>query len=343
MKKRMISAIICIFLLGVAFAPAALASTLKYGDSGSQVNQAQVRLANVGFYKDKVDGKFGFSSYQAVLGFQNVNGLKVDGVIGEKTSTRLYSANALDVNGNIAGGTYYLRLQYGSEGPAVKTVQGNLRNLGYYLDDVEGKFGWSTFQAVKAFQNDNGLQVDGIVGPVTWAKLVSGIVLPPPPPPPPSPAVMPAYLIYGQQSVFVSQMQQRLKDLDYEPGAIDGKFGWTTFLAVKAFQRVNGLKVDGIAGPQTQAVLFGASPKKAGEAPAKSYVNLKYGAKGTAVKNVQQRLKDLGYNPGAIDGSFGWDTYVAVHEFQKANSLPVDGIVGDSTWMKLFSPSAVGP
>ncbi|HEY9651193.1 MAG TPA: peptidoglycan-binding domain-containing protein, partial [Coleofasciculaceae cyanobacterium] len=56
---------------------------------------------------------------------------------------------------------------------------------------------------------------------------------------------------------------------------------------------------------------------------------------GPLVKQLQQRLKDKGYNPGTIDGVFGLGTKSAVRAFQKANNLEADGIVGQQTWNAL--------
>lgn len=59
------------------------------------------------------------------------------------------------------------------------------------------------------------------------------------------------------------------------------------------------------------------------------------GSSGPLVKKLQQRLKDKGYNPGAIDGVFGLGTKAAVRAFQKANGLEPDGVVGQQTWNAL--------
>lgn len=58
---------------------------------------------------------------------------------------------------------------------------------------------------------------------------------------------------------------------------------------------------------------------------------LKPGAKGAAVKQLQRALKSVGYNPGAIDGSYGPSTESAVKQFQQANGLVADGIAGPKT------------
>ena len=51
------------------------------------------------------------------------------------------------------------------------SVQKALRNAGYYSGTVDGKIGSSTKDAIKAFQRDQGLEADGVVGRQTWNKL----------------------------------------------------------------------------------------------------------------------------------------------------------------------------
>lgn len=60
---------------------------------------------------------------------------------------------------------------YGSTGQEVINIQSRLKNWGYYFGDVDGIFGYQTYQAVRWFQAKNGLTVDGIVGPETLAAL----------------------------------------------------------------------------------------------------------------------------------------------------------------------------
>lgn len=57
----------------------------------------------------------------------------------------------------------------------------------------------------------------------------------------------------------------------------------------------------------------------------------KYGSKGEIVREVQRRLKNWGYYKGAVDGAYGYETYLAVKSFQRKNGLSVDGIVGNKT------------
>ena len=58
---------------------------------------------------------------------------------------------------------------------------------------------------------------------------------------------------------------------------------------------------------------------------------------GTAVTRLQQALKNLGFDPGPVDGSFGIKTDAAVRKYQAARGLKVDGIVGPKTWAKIHA------
>ena len=63
--------------------------------------------------------------------------------------------------------------------------------------------------------------------------------------------------------------------------------------------------------------------------------NLKKGSTDPAVRDLQEALKALGYNPGPIDGVFGATTEAAVKAFQQARGITADGIVGKVTWINI--------
>lgn len=63
-------------------------------------------------------------------------------------------------------------------------------------------------------------------------------------------------LKYGVRGGDVYELQGRLKFIGFYKGAIDGDFGWQTYQAVRTFQSRFGMKVDGIAGPQTKYKLW---------------------------------------------------------------------------------------
>ena len=64
-------------------------------------------------------------------------------------------------------------LRSGSKGPRVTNLQSRLQTLGYYQAEIDGEFGAMTRDAVKAFQQQNGLAADGIVGEDTKELLFS--------------------------------------------------------------------------------------------------------------------------------------------------------------------------
>ena len=62
-------------------------------------------------------------------------------------------------------------LQVGSQNGDVWDLQYRLQILGYYKGDLDGRFGGKTYEAVRQFQRDYGLAVDGVAGPRTWQVL----------------------------------------------------------------------------------------------------------------------------------------------------------------------------
>ncbi len=65
----------------------------------------------------------------------------------------------------------------GSQGVEVAKIQARLKELGHYLGPIDADFGGGTEVAVRVFQKAKGLQVDGKVGPITWAALFDGAAI----------------------------------------------------------------------------------------------------------------------------------------------------------------------
>lgn len=146
-----------------------------------------------------------------------------------------------------------------------------------------------------------------------------------------TPAYPGVLLKQGSRGKHVRLVQQRLKELGYDVGPVDAIFGAKTAAAVRAFQRDYGLRADAIVGPDTWQALFSASISR----PYPGTL-IKQGSRGKTVKLIQQRLKELGYDVGAIDGVFGFKTAAAVKAFQRDYGLRADAIVGPDTWQALF-------
>ena len=130
----------------------------------------------------------------------------------------------------------------------------------------------------------------------------------------------------GSTGEAVRQLQQALKDLGYDPGAVDGQFGSKTEAAVKTFQRDRNLPVDGIVGEVTWLNIDEADT---------SNPTLKRGSTGNPVRRAQKRLTLAGYDTGGVDGMFDAATESAVKRFQADQGLTDDGIVGPRTWERI--------
>lgn len=138
-----------------------------WGCTGDAVKTLQEKLNAKGFHSGNVDGIFGAKTYAAVTAFQKANSLGVDGIVGKLTWAKLYDATPV----NVTPVTTQPMLRTGSRGDAVRKLQELLNAKGYTCGSVDGIFGSKTYAAVLAFQKANGLGADGIVGPLTWAKL----------------------------------------------------------------------------------------------------------------------------------------------------------------------------
>ncbi len=125
----------------------------------------------------------------------------------------------------------------GAAGPRVRTIQLLLDQRANGHLRVDGKYGPATVAAVKAFQRKHKQQVDGIVGSVTWSKLI--ITVKP-----------------GSHGKAVRAVQFQLRyQYAYKSVVVDGSFGPSTATAVKSFQRKYRLPPDGIVGAATWKAL----------------------------------------------------------------------------------------
>lgn len=106
---------------------------------------------------------------------------------------------------------------------------------------------------------------------------------------------------------------------------------WTHWAIAKCFANGYQMPTEPPKEPEKQP------EKKPEEEKPVSYKTLRRGNYGEAVKQLQQRLQDLGYDLGicGIDGDFGQATEKAVKAFQKDHGLKVDGIAGPKTWEAL--------
>ena len=219
------------------------------------------------------------------------------------------------------------RLEKGSTGSDVKELQTKLKKLGYYDAYVDGDYGDTTVAAVKAFQKKYNLTADGIAGKETLKKLDSAYKNA-------DSAKDVDSLRMGDSGSAVKDLQTKLKKLGYYSGTVDSTFGSGTYAAVRAFQKKYNLTADGVAGSETLKKLDTAYKNADSD---KDDGSLRKGATGSAVKDLQTKLKKLGFYNASIDGDYGDTTVAAVKAFQKKYNLTADGVAGSETLKKLDS------
>ncbi len=245
---------------------------LKEGDRGVEVQLLQYYLSCIAVFYPQVpnvdiDGRFGVQLTKAVENFQNTFGLTVDGIVGLATWNRIYAVYETLEDKIVPDESIPeypgFPLQQGTSNENVRRLQSALNNISTQYPSIppvveDGIFGSATASAVRAFQRQFGLTVDGIVGQKTWDKLfeISALIdagevdseeMPPYPG---------TLLQYGSRGNAVLLMQERLNGISiYYPNipefAADGVFGPATKQAVIAFQKMMGIQTDGIIGQQT--------------------------------------------------------------------------------------------
>ena len=151
--------------------PTPTALVLKPGVSGDEVTRLQTKLKELGYYTSEVDGQYGQGTALAVKLFQAQLGLAADGLAGTETLTALYSDKAAIYIPTPTPSPTPSKLAKGDQGDAVSSLQKQLKKLGYYTGNVDGDYGGGTQEAIRLFQGQNGLTVDGVCSGATMAAI----------------------------------------------------------------------------------------------------------------------------------------------------------------------------
>ena len=172
--------------LTIAEATRPFPEVLQEGETGIDVQTLQYYLNFIAYFSDgalpsvSVDGIFGPSTTAAVIAFQNLLGIPADGIVGLQTWIQLEQAYQdilrtlpPGIEGNRAKPYPGFFLSEGQQNESVRDLQTYLRGIAEYTGvipviPVTGYFGSQTRAAISALQAQNGLPVNGAVGPVTW-------------------------------------------------------------------------------------------------------------------------------------------------------------------------------
>ena len=263
--------------------PSYRGTPLQLGSAGADVRTIQRELNRISANYPaipriaNVSGVFDAATRNAVIVFQQIFGLAVDGVVGKQTWYKLkYIYNGVKNLSEIYSEGLIISevervfsnvLRQGDRGIAVRTIQYYLNFIGQFNDSLtidiaeDGIFGPATKRAVEAFQRYYGLTVDGIVGRNTWNAVIEAYndIL----------RSLPAdftgyssllypgyYITRGASGRIVEQLQTFLRVIAQNNSAIpsvtvDGVFGPQTQAAVIAVQNWFDLEPDGVVGPIT--------------------------------------------------------------------------------------------
>jgi peptidoglycan hydrolase-like protein with peptidoglycan-binding domain len=142
---------------------------VRPGDRGPAVEDIQRRLLGLGFDLGRtgVDGVFLGATADAVRAFQANHGLAEDGIVGDRTWSRLVDAGFAPGDRML-----YLRLPH-FHGEDVIVIQQALNALGFACGATDGIFGAYSERAVREFQRNAGLPADGIAGSNTFRAIMN--------------------------------------------------------------------------------------------------------------------------------------------------------------------------
>ncbi len=270
--KKIAVLLLAVLLMAQCFIGSAAAyTTIRPGAKGEEVTKLQQALLEEG-YSLVVDGKYGRETRRVVMQFQRAKGLRVDGIAGNETLSRLYGGKTPRVDAAPVTSEKYATLRQGMRGAAVQTLQEALNRRGFDLK-TDGIYGRVTTRAVRKFQAQNRLQVDGIAGNQTLSLLLGSFVgeedaggildksdddaaqdtnlakeI--------AGASVAQTLRWGSAPEQIVCLQQALLKEGASNLETDGAYGAQTAAAVRDFQARNGIPAKGSADPVTLALLY---------------------------------------------------------------------------------------
>ncbi len=226
----------------------------------------------------------------------------------------------------------YKSLRQGNTGLAVQALQTRLKELGYYTQDVSGIFDAETEAAVRRFEQTYGTMQTGVATADLQERLFA------------SDALVYATEEYNQAVISqykvlqrgdvgssVYALQQRLKSLGYPITNLTGTYDNETANAVMLFYEAYGLTASDVANVALQREIYSDSARPYGDgevsAPASDSLNV---MSQQDVRQIQQRLIELGYLSGDTTGELDDATRTAAKLFEQAcGQLPSGGLSED--------------
>ncbi|MDP2343168.1 MAG: peptidoglycan-binding domain-containing protein [Deltaproteobacteria bacterium] len=307
-----------------------------------QRKAAEKALGVIGYRPGAVDGRITAPTRAALEKFQHARGLEKTGELDRKTYSDLRAVEKQTKKGVQTAGL----LSSGT-----KKVEQHLKRLGYDVGAADGLFTGKTADAVKAFKRDQGMNQSGSMGEQARKVLNKeigalahkpnrcrvkntnahkaadrGVE---------RESKQPGGVSVGDRGAHVAHIQRHLRAAGFDPKSAGGVFDERTAGMVKEFQKKSGLEATGKVGFTTWKKLRGAQM----EARTATSPKQDIGERSGAVKRTETLLKKLGFNPGAVDGTYDARTQQALDRFRKRFDLGSRGQgVGPATLKALKSP-----
>lgn len=337
--------------------------TIQLNSRGQYVVELQFLLNYIAQFFPSIpfviqNGVFRDDTKRSVVEFQKEFGLTPDGIVGPGTWRKLYDVfysiqEIMPPSPPVVPGVPTFPgtpLRIGSTGSNVLLMQNYLNTIAKTYPSIptlvaDGSFGPATQAAVIAFQRQFGLTADGVIGQITWYKIVdvyNSLSAGGTPQYPGTP------LRVGSRGDDVLLMQRYLNSIakvfPIIPGlTADGIFGVGTQTSVIAFQSLFGLTADGVIGRNTwDKIVSVYNNLPAVSVPTYPGTALRVGSRGNDVIIMQKYLNVIASQYPSIpsltaDGIFGPGTERTVVAFQNQFRLTADGVIGRTAWNQIVS------
>ena len=276
-------------------------SPLQKGKRHNETLQLKKDLNKIGFGGISVTTLYGDFTVQRVKEFQQYYGLKVNGIVDDKTNNKIKSvANSSFQNGKRHNDTLQLKK--------------SLNKIGFGNITVTTLFSDFTEKRVKQFQQYFGLKVNGIVDDKTNNKIKS---------------VANSSFQNGKRHSDTLQLKRNLNKLGFGNITVTTLFGDFTEKKVREFQEYFSLKVNGIADEITQNKI-----KSVINSP------LQNGKRHNDTLQLKRNLNKIGFGGITVTTLFSDFTEKRVKEFQRHYGLKVSGIADEVTLAKIIDIAA---
>ena len=289
----------------------------------------QERLVALGVTQTPPTGVFDDATRAALTLLQEARGLPVTGEPDFDTWIALLSVDPLDAgpaafSAEDSEEEPFIEIPPGGVGPLLGEAQLRLRALGQTIGD-ESSNGPETSAALRRFQADHFAPETGALDEETWRQLAY------------ESADVPALFRFAAPSDLEDQAGALAFGLSYRD--VEGSGGY-------AYRQYEDGAVEITRSPSKGAIGktlregpgWSAITAEIGTWPSESPSSLARGAKGPAVRALQERINALGFGPIGTDGDFGPGTVDALRRFQEATGLPVTGALDEATAARLAEP-----